>query len=437
MEARGKANATSEGLIMGGWHVRDFTPDDLEAVVRLDGESTTSDQQPVFRLSETVAALQAQNPSVVAVADGHLVGAAVGRVDGDRAWVLRIALHPGWRNLGLGTALLTALEQRLQAAGSRIIAAVLPDEETGATALGNSGFRPHRGLTYFEKVRSATAQGSAALSSLGATTPATGLWEQLTGMVDEKRLIERRLVLPLANPDVAEQHGVEPPQAVVLFGPPGTGKSTFAKAVAGRLGWPFVELFPSRLALEDGLANGLGRRFDEIGRLDHALVFIDEVEEVASARNRADPAAIGVVNELLKAIVRFRRREGRLLICATNAVAALDPAFLRHGRFDYVLPVGPPDHEARKALWAGYTAKAGGETDMSVLADASDGFTPADIKQAARTVAQAVFERTLDTGERARPTTDDYLRTISRTRPTVTADMALEFADHTVRYGRT
>ncbi|MGE7437360.1 GNAT family N-acetyltransferase [Kitasatospora sp. NPDC001175] len=247
---------------MAVWHVRDFTPGDLEAVVRLDSESAGAEQPAVFRLSEIVAALQAQNPSVVVVADGHLVGAAVGRVDGDRAWVLRIALHPAWRNLGLGTALLSALEHRLRDAGARIVAAVLPDEETGATALVNSGFRPHGGLTYFEKVEAVSAQGVALLASLGAVVPEARLWEQLTGMADEKRLIERRLVLPLANPELADAHGVEPPRAVVLFGPPGTGKSTFARAVAGRLGWPFVELFPSRLALEDGLATALSRRFE-------------------------------------------------------------------------------------------------------------------------------------------------------------------------------
>jgi SpoVK/Ycf46/Vps4 family AAA+-type ATPase len=256
-------------------------------------------------------------------------------------------------------------------------------------------------------------------------------------MAAEKRLVERRLVLPLAHPELASQHGVEPPRAVVLFGPPGTGKSTFARAVAGRLGWPFVELFPSRLALEEGLATSLSRRFDELAQLDHVLVFIDEVEEVAGTRSNADPATVGVVNELLKSIVRFRDRDNRLLICATNNVAALDPAFLRHGRFDYVLPVGPPDHEARCALWTSYLARAGAEADIPVLAEASEGFTPADIAQAARTVAQALFERTLDTGDRAHPSTDDYLRTIGSTRPTVSADMAREFADQTNRYGRT
>ncbi|MDH6114411.1 transitional endoplasmic reticulum ATPase [Kitasatospora sp. MAP12-15] len=424
---------------MAGWHVRDFAPDDLEALVRLDTEVSSTEQPAVFRLSDVVAALQALHPAVVAVADGHLVGAAVGRLDGDRAWVLRISLHPAWRNLGLGSALLSALEHRLQASGARTLAALLSGDESdsGAGALRNSGFHPRQGMTYYEKARSVTAQDVVLLASLGAVLPTAGMWQALAGMTTEKQLIERRLVLPLAHPELASEHGVEPPQAVVLFGPPGTGKSTFAQAVAGRLGWPFVELLPSRLALEDGLATGLRRSFEEIAQLDRVLVFIDEVEEVAAARSDADQTATGVVNELLKLIVRFRERDRRLLICATNNVAALDPAFLRHGRFDYVLPVGPPDHEARCALWSSYLARADAHADIEVLADASEGFTPADIAQAARTVAQSVFERTLDTGDRAHPRTDDYLHTIRRTRPTVSNEMGLEFADQTIRYGRT
>jgi SpoVK/Ycf46/Vps4 family AAA+-type ATPase len=338
--------------------------------------------------------------------------------------------------MGLGSALLAALEHRLLAAGVRALSAVLPEGETGATALRNSGFGPRSGLVFFEKVAAATPQEVSLLSSLGAEMPPSGLWNKVAGMAAEKELIERRLVLPLAHPELADQHGVEPPRAVVLFGPPGTGKSTFARAIASRLAWPFMELFPARLAGGDGLASGLSRRFDEIGQLDHALVFIDEVEEVAGERSGADTGSVGVVNELLKAIVRFRDRDGRLLVCATNDVTRLDPAFLRHGRFDYVLPIGPPDHAARVALWESYLRKVGAEADIEALASASDGFTPADIAHAARTVAQALFERTIDTGERAHPTTDHFLETIHQTRPTVSSAMANAFADQTARFAR-
>lgn len=93
-----------------------------------------------------------------------------------------------------------------------------------------------------------------------------------------------------------------PPQAIVLFGPPGTGKTTFARAIASRLGWPFVERFPSRLAVGDGgLAAGLSDAFAQLHELDNVVAFIDEVEEVASQRGSGSLAATAVVNELLNA----------------------------------------------------------------------------------------------------------------------------------------
>jgi SpoVK/Ycf46/Vps4 family AAA+-type ATPase len=248
-------------------------------------------------------------------------------------------------------------------------------------------------------------------------------------MEREKQIIERRIVDPLAHPDVAERYGVSPPKAVILFGPPGTGKTSFAKAISSRLGWPFVELFPSRMAATGtgGLAASLREAFAEMAELDELVLFIDEVEEIATARTGASTAELGVTNELLKLIPAFRQHDSRLLVCATNAVHSLDSAFLRPGRFDYVIPVGPPDPPARSAVWRRYLHTANGGVDVERLVTASEYFTPADIEFAARKGAQAAFEREMLDGGGRPATTDDYLKAIGEVRPTLTADMLAEF----------
>ena len=226
-----------------------------------------------------------------------------------------------------------------------------------------------------------------------------------------------------------------PPRAIVLFGPPGTGKTTFATAIASRLEWPFVEIFPSRLAASDrGLAGELRETFAQIERLDRVVVFIDEVEEIASHRGGEPPSSTqGVTNELLKIIPTFRDRPGRLLICATNFIRGLDQAFLRHGRFDYVIPIGLPDAQARAAIWWGYLPESSRESvDVDALVGRTDGFSPADIEFAARTASQMALERAVSTAGggpvlAGGPTTDDYLAAIGATRTTVSAQVASDF----------
>jgi ATP-dependent 26S proteasome regulatory subunit len=157
----------------------------------------------------------------------------------------------------------------------------------------------------------------------------------------------------LVEPERAARHGVIPPRAITLFGPPGTGRTTFARAIASRLGRPFVELLPSRLADEGDLAAALRTAFARIGELKRVLVFIDEVEEIAPVRGaRPEPGMHGVTNELLNLIPGFRERDERLLVCATNSIRSLDPAFLRPGRFDHLIPSGTPDPAARAAIWS-------------------------------------------------------------------------------------
>jgi SpoVK/Ycf46/Vps4 family AAA+-type ATPase len=242
-------------------------------------------------------------------------------------------------------------------------------------------------------------------------------------------------VLPHSRPEQAAEHGVVPPRAIVLFGPPGTGKTTFARAIASRLAWPFVELFPSQLGGGTAnLATGLNDAFTTLDELENVAVFIDEVEDVAARRRPESRSNTAVVNELLKCLVRFRDRPGRLLVCATNSVRELDPAFLRHGRFDCVIPIGPPDDKARGALWSSAVDPV--RIDVAALVTATRDFTPADITYVVRAVAQTTFERSVDHGSRVLPTTTDYLAMIGTTRPTVSAEQVTQFAADIDTYAR-
>jgi transitional endoplasmic reticulum ATPase len=427
---------------MALWRVRDFHDDDLDAAIRLWSDPKAGGDAPVFGLSDLIVAVRAHEPAVAAVVGEELVGTAVSTVSGGRAWLLRISLAAAWRNRGIGSAMLAELERRLVAAGAQRVDCLLAgDDEVGALALEHCGYRARTGMVFYEKLEPVGPEHVGVLGQLGGRMLRAGIWTELEGMAREKQLIERRVILPLAQPELAERLGLVPPRAVVLFGPPGTGKTTFAQGVAARLGWPFVELFPSRLAGDSpaGLAAALRESFTLVAELDKVLLFIDEVEEIAGLRRpRSVSAAQGVTNELLKLIPPFREKDERLLVCATNSVRALDTALLRHGRFDYVLPVGPPDEEARRAIWDRYLrAIPHRDIDMAAVVAQSRLFTPADIEFAARRTAQLVFERVLFRHSDELAETADVLRGIAETRRTLTPQMVAEFEQDITDFART
>ena len=167
------------------------------------------------------------------------------------------------------------------------------------------------------------------------------------------------------------------------------------------------------------------------------------MEEIATRRDlERSPLAQSSTNELLKSIPSFRERQGRLFICATNFIRDLDVAFLRHGRFDYVIPIGLPDAAAREAIWRRYLP-VGADLDVVRLAAASERFSPADIEFAARKAAQRAFDTAIaagvSQGAHGIPVvrTEAYLEAIAGTRPTVSETVLSEFHDDIRSLART
>jgi transitional endoplasmic reticulum ATPase len=445
------SSSTTELEVLMAARIRDFHPGDLDGVLRLWVEQRETSGEPVYSLAEVLASCTSDH-AFVAVDGNEVVGAAVGRAARSQGWV--VFMHAGSAGDGTAGLLLAALESAMAPAGLSTLSVLLPEDDDHDGAFVDRGFEEKKHLRYLERELPVQQKERESLAELGGRLMPRGLWDAIGGMTHEKDVLDRRLVMPLSRPELADEMGVVPPRAVVLFGPPGTGKTTFAKAIASRLEWPFVEIFPSRLAADAaGLAAALRQTFQAVSELEHAVVFIDEVEEIAAKRSGEPPSPLqGVTNELLKTIPAFREQEGRLLVCATNFVRALDEALLRHGRFDYVIPIGLPDEDARGSIWARYVPPAArGGLDLDAVVAASAGFSPADIEYAARKASQRAFEAAVHEGSgtiragtareasqgpgagpgpadgRRGPSTQDYLAAIRATRATVSPEQAAQF----------
>jgi transitional endoplasmic reticulum ATPase len=419
--------------------VRPHRPHDLGGVIELLESSALlrTARQDLQEAIDLIASDQAV--VLVAEADGRLVGAALGFTSGTTGWIARLAASSNQDRAAVSDRLLDRMEAELSERGVRTIAVLVTPDHAVRKYLEERGYRAVEDAVYLEREIPPTVLGPTALADLGGVTIDRHLWDVLKGMDQAKEIIERRVILPLSEPELAERHAVQPPKAVVLFGPPGTGKTTFAKGISSRLGWPFIEIQPSELSADkpEQEARALAQMLDRVLELPAAVVFVDEVEDLASMRHDQRKVSPRVTNEFLKQIPRFRQASHHLLACATNAIGALDPAFLRPGRFDCLLPVGPSDAEARKAIWGRYVGEITDQrVDVDALVAASEFFTPADIEFAAHKAAQRAFEQEHFEGSRERATTEDFLAAIRETKPTLSEEVIASFEKDVERFSR-
>jgi transitional endoplasmic reticulum ATPase len=423
--------------------IRAYAPGDLSSILRLWEQSGSVPIGPDgLTLDQAVELISSGTAStLVAERDGEVIGVALGSVAAAVAWIHRLTVSQDGDGDEVAQQLLSELELKLAEGGARKLATAVRAASPSEAAFERHGYRSADEMRYLEReLPPIGASVPAALEELGAHLIHPGLWEELRGLDEAKQIIERRVILPLAEPGLAARHAVAPPKAIVLFGPPGTGKTTFAKGIASRLAWPFVEIEASEIAGEGPereaklLAESFARARSDLAT---AVVFVDEVEDLAAARTEQRKVSPSVTNEFLKQIPRMRELPEHLLVCATNWVSRLDSAFVRPGRFDYVLPVGPPDAEARRAIWSRYVEEI---TDIDFQLDAlvagSELFTPADIEFAARKAAQHAFEREHFEGATHRATENDFLTAIGSTRPSLTEEILRAFEQDVEQFAR-
>jgi SpoVK/Ycf46/Vps4 family AAA+-type ATPase len=278
------------------------------------------------------------------------------------------------------------------------------------------------------------------LNEMGAQAIGREVWDTIADSQPPKQLVQRRIILPLTREDLSRKHGVTPPKTIIFFGPPGTGKTHFVRAIAGVLSWWYIEISPSMLMTEgaDRVGANLRKIMEKARQLEEAVIFIDEFEELASHRDHADRLGKSVTNEFLKQVPQFKNEANKvLLVCATNYIRQLDPALLRPGRFDCIIPVGGLNEEERRVILEYYLSRLNkGEIDRNRIVKESSRFTPADIQYLFEQVAQYAFEQEIARKEDYQVTTDTILHIMSKIRPSLTDVIITEFEKDSITYAR-
>lgn len=207
----------------------------------------------------------------------------------------------------------------------------------------------------------------------------------VAGMEDLKQLMREEVIEPLHNPEEYHRYGVTIPNGMLLYGPPGCGKTFFAKHFAEEVGFNFMFITPATLKSRyvNATQENIAKMFKEAEEKAPTVIFIDEMNELVPNRDGGDVHEMSksAVNEMLAQMDRTGEK-GVFIIGATNYPNMIDPAILRAGRLDKKYYIGVPDAEARAALFKLYLEKRPYDfgLDYQLLADMTKNYVSADIQ---------------------------------------------------------
>ncbi|MEO0479721.1 MAG: AAA family ATPase [Planctomycetota bacterium] len=247
-------------------------------------------------------------------------------------------------------------------------------------------------------------------------------FESVGGMEDVKKDIRRKVVLPMKHPELVKEFGKKVGGGILLYGPPGCGKTHLARATAGEIDATFLEV-----GIHDVLDMWIGQSernlhsiFETARANQPCVLFFDEADALGAARSDIRGAGRQQINQFLAELDGVSgQNDGVLVLGATNAPWQMDSAFRRPGRFDRVIFVPPPDQKARETiLRILLTDKPQRDLDLAQIAKKCDGFSGADLKAVVDEAIEAVLDDALETGNVRPLVTKDLLKARKNRRPT-------------------
>lgn len=226
-------------------------------------------------------------------------------------------------------------------------------------------------------------------------------YDDIGGCRRQMAQIREMIELPLRHPTLFKTLGVKPPRGVLLFGPPGSGKTLIARAVANETGaFFFLINGPEIMSKMAGESEGnLRKAFEEAEKNSPAIIFIDEIDSIAPKRDKSNgEVEKRIVSQLLTLMDGLKGRSSVVVIGATNRPNSMDPALRRFGRFDREIDIGVPDENGRLEIFRIHTRnmKLDEDVDPEYIAKQTHGFVGADMAALCTEAAMQCIREKMD-----------------------------------------
>jgi len=251
-------------------------------------------------------------------------------------------------------------------------------------------------------------------------------WNEVGGLKDVKQELMESVEWPLKKPEVFKKMGIKPPRGILLYGPPGCGKTLLARAVATESEANFISIKgPEIFSKWVGESEKAIREIFRKGRTAApAIIFFDELDAIVPRRGLGysdSGASERVISQLLTEIDGIEALQNVLVIAATNRPDILDPAVLRPGRFDRLIYVPSPDLDSMKEIFKIHTHSMplSRDVDLDELARKAQGYSGADVEAICREAAMEALREDINSTE---VSLRDFNRALERVGPSITAE---------------
>jgi transitional endoplasmic reticulum ATPase len=249
-------------------------------------------------------------------------------------------------------------------------------------------------------------------------------WDEVGGLDEVKEALREAVEWPIKNPEIFTSMGITPPKGVLLYGPPGCGKTLLARVVATESEANFIsikgpEIFSKWVGESE---KAIREIFRKARTASPAVIFLDEVDSIVPRRGGGSDSGVSerVISQLLTELDGLEPLQNVVVIAATNRPDIIDPALMRPGRFDRLIYIPPPDEKSRQQIIKIYTKKIplNPSANLDALNTGTKGFSGADIQALCNEAAMNAVRRQSKIVDQI-----DFTNAMEKVGPSVTPDM--------------